>query len=276
MRILLTGAAGLLGRALQSALRQHDVTPLDRSRLDIASLASVREAMAGLRPDLVINAAAYTNVDGAEADPSAAYRANALGVRNLALSTAASGWALLSVSTDYVFDGSSTRPYHEFDRVNPRSVYGASKLAGEEAVRSLNQRHYLVRTAWLYDATGQNFPKTILALAGRGPVRVVNDRFGSPMYAPHLADAIARLVTTEAYGTYHLAGHGGTTWFDVTCALFRALRLTSPVEPATAAEFPRPAERPRYAVLTTMQDPQIVLPPWEEGLATFARAITNA
>lgn len=272
MRIMLTGAAGQLGRALQDALSQHAVTPLDRAQLDISSLSAVRDAIAGLRPDLAINAAAYTNVDGAEADPAAAYRTNALGARNLAVATAAH-CAVLHVSTDYVFDGNASRPYHEFDRVNPRSVYGASKLAGEEAVRSFNPRHYIVRTAWLYDTRGRNFLRAIVDLAARGPVRVVNDQFGSPTYVPHLAEAIARLITSAAYGTYHLAGHGGTSWFGLTCALLRQLRLDVPVQPVATADVPRPAERPRYAVLTTLQDPHIVLPPWEEGVVTFARLV---
>jgi len=273
MKILLTGAGGQLGQALQHCLRAHDVTALEHHALDITQLTAVRAALAAQRPDLVINAAAYNGVDDAETRPADAYAVNAVGPRNLAVASAAQNAALLHVSTDYVFDGTSARPYHEYDRPHPRSVYGASKLAGEEAVRTLNPRHYVVRTAWLYHTLGHNFPKTMLRLAQRTGVRVVSDQYGSPTYAPHLAAALARLIDTEAFGTYHLAGSGGTSWFDLTCTLYRALGITTPVQPVSTADFPRPAERPRYSVLTTVQDPAILLPPWQEGLAAFAAAL---
>jgi dTDP-4-dehydrorhamnose reductase len=271
MRILLTGAGGQLGQALQAALTDYDLVAFDRQRLDITQLEAVRAAVQTLQPDLVLNAAAFNNVDGAESDPNTAYRGNALGPRNLAVVTAACRLPLLHVSTDYVFAGTSKRPYHEFDCPHPRSVYGASKLAGEEVVRALNPCHYVVRTAWLYHTTGHNFPKTMCSLADQPEVRVVSDQYGSPTYAPHLATAIARLIPTGAYGTYHLAGRGGTSWFEVTRMLYRLLGIQTPVRPVATADFPRPAERPRYSVLTTVQDPQILLPPWEEGLAEFAR-----
>lgn len=274
MKILLVGANGQLGRALQAVLNDHECVPLDRSRLDIVRLAAVREAVQAYRPDVVLNAAAYTRVDAAEHDATTAYRVNALGARNVALAAAALHIPVLHVSTDYVFDGTSTRPYHEFDRPNPRSVYGASKLAGEEAVRTLNPRHYIVRTAWLYHVWGENFPKTICALAQRSAeVHVVSDQYGSPTYAPHLAAAIAQLLPTEAYGTYHLAGYGGTSWFEFTRLLYTCLGIRTSVKPIATADFPRPAERPRYSVLTTIQDPKILLPPWEEGVRTFADKI---
>jgi dTDP-4-dehydrorhamnose reductase len=271
MKILLTGAGGQLGQALQEALADRDLVALDHHHLDITSIEAVRHTVGGHHPDIVVNAAAFNNVDGAESDPDAAYRGNALGPRNLAVVTAARGLPLLHVSTDYVFAGTRTRPYHEFDRPHPRSVYGASKLAGEDAVRTLNPRHYVVRTAWLYHTVGRNFPKTMCTLADRSEVRVVSDQFGSPTYAPHLAAALAQLITTGAFGTYHLAGQGGTNWFALACALYRHLGIRTPVRPVATSEFPRPAERPRYSVLTTLQEPRIVLPPWEDGVAEFAR-----
>lgn len=273
MRILLAGAGGQLGQALQVALTDHDCLALDHRRLDITQIDAVREAIEEASPDVVLNAAAFNHVDGAESDPDAAYRGNALGPRILALVTAAHDIPLLHISTDYVFDGTSTRPYHEFDAPNPQSVYGASKLAGEHVVRTLNSRHYIVRTAWLYHTVGRNFPTTMCTLAAQPEVRVVNDQYGSPTYAPHLAAAIARLITTEAYGTYHLAGRGGVSWFELTCALYHNLGIHTLVKPISTSEFPRPARRPQYSVLTTLQDPQIFLPPWEEGLAEFARII---
>jgi dTDP-4-dehydrorhamnose reductase len=273
MKILLTGASGQLGQALQGALADHNLIAATHHDLDITQLAAVRDTLQSSHPDLVVNAAAYNNVDGAESDPEAAYRGNALGPRNLALVTAARRIPLLHLSTDYVFDGASTRPYHEFDRPNPRSVYGASKLAGEETVRALNPRHYIVRTAWLYHTVGRNFARAMCALADQPEVRAVSDQFGSPTYAPHLAAAIARLILTEAYGTYHLAGGGGTNWYELTRALYRHLGIHTPIRPVATSEFPRPAERPRYSVLMTLQEPQILLPPWEKGVAAFARAM---
>jgi dTDP-4-dehydrorhamnose reductase len=273
MRILLTGAGGQLGQALQATLTQHEVVALDHLRLDISQLNAVRHAVQAYQPNLVLNAAAFNNVDGAESDPDTAYRGNALGPRNLAVVTAAHHLPLLHVSTDYVFDGTSKRPYHEFDSPYPRSIYGASKLAGEEVVRALNPCHYIVRTAWLYHTLGRNFPKTMCALAYQAEVRVVSDQYGSPTYAPHLATAIAQLIPTSAYGTYHFAGRGGTNWCELTRALYRFLGMQTPVRAVATADFPRPAERPRYSVLTTIQDPPILLPAWEEGLAEFARAL---
>jgi len=276
VKILLTGAAGQLGTALQVSLRAHEVVALGHGQLEITRLAAVRAAIDAHRPNLVINAAAFNDVDGAETRPEEAYAGNALGPRNLAVATAAHGIPLLHVSTDYVFDGTGKRPYTEFDATNPRSAYGRSKLAGEEAVRALNHRHYIVRTAWLFSTVGRNFAKTMCALADRPEVRVVSDQYGSPTYVPHLADGLAQLIGTDAFGTYHMAGKGGTSWFELTRTLYRHLGIATPVQPVSTAEFPRPAERPRHAVLTTVQDPAILLPPWEEGVAAFARAVDEA
>jgi dTDP-4-dehydrorhamnose reductase len=273
MKILLVGSAGQLGRALQATLRGHTVVACTHQELDIVRLSVVREALAAHAPDVVINAAAYNNVDGAETDPDAAFACNALGPRNLALATAARRIPVLHMSTDYVFDGRTARPYHEFDRPAPLSTYGASKLAGEEAVRALNPRHYIVRTAWLYHTMGRNFARTMCGLAERPEVRVVSDQYGSPTFAPHLADAIARLVVTEAFGTYHLAGNGGASWFEWTQTLYEELDIGTPVRPVSRAEFPRAAARPAYSVLTTRQDPAIVLPPWQDGVAAFVATL---
>jgi dTDP-4-dehydrorhamnose reductase len=275
VKILLTGAAGQLGTALQTSLRAHELIALGHAQLDISHLAAVRDVIAAHRPALVINAAAFNDVDGAETRSDEAYAGNALGPRNLAVVTATGGMPLLHVSTDYVFDGTAQRPYTEFDPTNPRSAYGRSKLAGEEAVRTLNQRHYIVRTAWLYSTVGRNFAKTICGLADRPEVRVVSDQYGSPTYVPHLAAALVQLVDSGAFGTYHLAGNGGTSWFELTRTLYRGLGITTPVRPVATTEFPRPAARPRYSVLTTLQDPTILLPPWEDGVAAFAQAVQS-
>ena len=272
MHILLAGAGGQLGHAIQGIFSNHEITACDRQQLDITDLDAVRAAVATRTPNLVLNAAAYNAVDQAERDPEAAYRANALGPRNLALVTAARGIPLLHISTNYVFDGLSRRPYHEFDRPHPQSVYGQSKLAGEEAVRALNPRHYIVRTSWVYHTHGKNFIQTMRALSQQPEVRVVDDQFGSPTYAPHLAKALARLVTTEAFGTYHMAGRGGTSRFDLIRTLYALLGVRSQVKPVPSTEMPRLAQCPSYAVLTTLQEPSIHLPPWQDGLAQFVQS----
>jgi dTDP-4-dehydrorhamnose reductase len=271
--ILLTGAGGQLGRELRVQLAGEDVVALARTDLDIAALDQVRAALQRLRPRLVINAAAYNAVDAAQEDVEGAFRGNAVGPRNLAVATAAAGIALLHVSTDYVFSGTASRPYHEYDRTDPRSVYGASKLAGEEAVRALNPRHYIVRTAWLYHADGKNFAKTISALGRNGEVRVVSDQFGSPTYVPHLARGLRDLMDTGAFGTFHVVNSGEASWYELTRALFAAQRIESPVRAVSTSQFPRPASRPRYSVLATIQEPRIVLPPWQQGVEEFAAAV---
>lgn len=276
MKVLITGAGGQLGSALQAVLSDREVIALTRAELDVANFDEVRAAIAARRPQVVINCAAYTAVDLAESDEVEAFKLNAEGPRNLAEATAEQNIALVQVSTDYVFDGTGNRAYHEDDSTNPQSVYGRSKLAGEKAVASINPRHFIARTAWLYHhepANAKNFPKTMLAQSHRESVKVVNDQHGSPTYAPHLAEAIVRLIETKAYGVYHLAGRGQTTWFDLTRRLYQLFGVQTAVEPCTTDEFPRPAKRPAYSVLTTIREPEILLPSWEVGLEQFAKAM---
>lgn len=275
MRIVLTGASGQLGRQIQAQGGDHEIKALTRKELDIASFADVRAAVRAHKPDLVLNAAAFNDVDRAEAEPDAAFLGNAVGPRNLAIAAADAGAAILHVSTDYVFDGEKTTPYHEYDVPAPLSKYGKSKLAGEVAVKELNPRHYVVRTAWVYEPLGNNFPKTLCALAQKQKeVRVVSDVLGSPTSAKHLARAILSLIGTGAFGTYHLTGQGeGASWFQLATSLFHELGLSARLIPVPSSEFPRPAPRPRYSVLRTIQQPRILLPPWPEGIAEFAREI---
>jgi dTDP-4-dehydrorhamnose reductase len=272
MKILIAGAGGQLGRALQTVLTGHEVVALTHSQLDVARFEDTREAVTAHRPDVVINAAAYTNVDGAESDQAGAYKLNALAPRNLSIASYEIGAPLVHVSTDYVFDGLGDRPYHEFDRTNPLSIYGKSKLEGERTAAAHNPRHYIVRTSWVYHTEGENFPKAMLAQSKRAEVRVVCDQYGSPTYAPHLAAAIAKLMETGAYGTWHIAGKGAASRFEMTRKLYQLFGIGTVALPAATTEFPRPAPRPRYSVLTTVQEPKILLPPWEDGLAEFASA----
>jgi dTDP-4-dehydrorhamnose reductase len=270
LKILITGASGQLGTCLRSSLHGQQIVPLDHRELDITRLSQIHRVLKREQPDLVINAAAFNDVDGAESQITSAYAGNALGPQDLALETAELGIPLVHVSTDYVFDGSSNRPYDENGLPNPISVYGASKLAGEIAVRELNPRHYIVRTAWLYWESGKGFVPSMCSNASRPELRVANDQIGSPTYVPHLADAIARLIETGAYGTYHIAGSGGVSRWKLVSEVFSLLNISTPLRPVSYRVFPVRARRPAYSVLTSVQQPRITLPPWQDGLAEFA------
>jgi dTDP-4-dehydrorhamnose reductase len=267
--VLVAGALGQLGRALADALSDHELVLRDLPELDLAEPAPVAACLDDARPALVINAAAYTDVDGAESDAAAAERGNVAIPRVLAEATAKREIPLVHVSTDYVFDGEADRPYLETDAPAPFNAYGRTKLAGEEAVRAANPRHFVVRTAWLYSTGGKNFALTMLRAAQGGKVRVVDDQTGCPTYAPHLARGIARLLGRDDWGTFHMAGAGQTTWYGLTRALYAALDVDCRVEPCTTEAFPRPAPRPRYSALATVHE-DLRLPPWEEGVAEFA------
>jgi len=269
VKILVAGALGQLGRALDGALAGHEVVRRDLPDLDLAEPDPVARCLDETGVELVINAAAFTDVDRAETDTAEAERGNVTIPRVLAEATVARGLPLVHVSTDYVFDGQADRPYLEDDPPAPFNAYGRTKLAGEEAVREANPKHFVVRTAWLYSTGGRNFALTMLGAAGRGAVRVVDDQTGCPTYAPHLARGIAKLVGRDAYGTYHMAGAGQTTWYDLTRALYDALDVACEVAPCTTEEFPRPAPRPRYSALGTRHD-DLRRPPWEAGVRDFA------
>ncbi len=272
MKILIAGAAGLLGRALAEPLGERwQVVSLSRDELDITSESAVRAALENHQPRLVINAAAFTDVDGAESRPEAAREANALGPRNLARETLRRETALLSFSTDYVFDGAKEAAYDENDAPAPLSVYGESKLAGEEAIRRHNPRHFIVRTAWLYDNRGESFAKKAIELAANhAEARIVDDQSGSPTYVPHLAAAVARLAATDAFGTHHIAGSGGCSRLEFVGELYGRLGISTRLVPAKSADFPAAARRPSSSELTTVRQCAIELPPWREGVAEFA------
>jgi dTDP-4-dehydrorhamnose reductase len=274
LKVLLAGAGGQLGRAVCDAFTDQEVVAHDHASLDVADVAAVAAALDAARPDVVLNASAYTAVDRAEDEPDAAYRVNEEGPRILAVETARRGMALLHVSTDYVFDGEKGEAYVESDATHPLGVYGASKLAGEEAVREANPRHFIARTAWLYGPVGHNFARTLAAAAEREPkLRVVDDQWGSPTYAPHLAEALAALIAGEAYGLHHLANAGITNRFEFVRALLAALDRPTPVEPIPTSAWPTRARRPRNTALASEQRTGIVLPDWQAGVRAFAAAL---
>lgn len=250
-RWLVTGAGGMLGRDVLEVLSGDDVTGLTRAELDITDAAAVSAAVSGV--DVVVNAAAWTDVDGAEAAEEAATRTNGLGPRVLAEACRAAGARLVQVSTDYVFDGQASTPYAEDAPLAPRSAYGRSKAAGERAVRDvLPDAAYVVRTAWLYGEHGGSFVRTMTRLeAEKETLDVVDDQRGQPTWSLDVARQIAALVRAEAPGgTYHATSSGETTWCGLARAVFEELGADpSRVRPTTTDRFPRPAPRPAYSVL---------------------------
>lgn len=250
MKILLTGSKGQLGYDfLLASEGKHEVVAHDID-LDIRDREAVADRVAEVSPELVLNAAAYTNVDGAESEELEAFRVNALGVQNVALACREAGVPLLHVSTDFVFSGETDEPYTEFDRPDPRGAYGRSKYAGECYVTALLDRYYLCRTSWLYGVAGGNFPKTMLRLGReRDELRVVSDQVGSPTYSRDLARKLLEIIETGAYGTYHLSNSGQVSWYEFAKEILEIAGIDTPVVPITTEEFGSPAPRPRYSVM---------------------------
>jgi len=274
-KVLVTGIRGMLGSDVTAVFApQARVFPADRSSLDITDPAACRRAVKSISPDMVINCAAFAKVDLCETAPETAFLVNAGGPANLALACRDFGALLVHISTDYIFGGVGSRPYREEDPAAPINVYGASKLAGEQAVTASGADHLIVRTAWLYGRAGPNFVDTILGLAAeRERLAVVDDQWGSPTFTQDLARGLWSLIARGARGTVHVTNRGTCTW----CTLARAaLNFTGQdperVCPVTAAAYPRPARRPAYSVLDTSRFAAITgenLRPWEEALREY-------
>ena len=278
--ILVTGGRGMLAHAIDTALRNRGLAPslAARAECDVASEQQVAAVFERVRPTLVINCAAYTKVDLAEKEPAEADRCNGDGPGVLARACRRSGAALVHFSTDYVFDGSSTRPWRADDPVNPQSAYGRSKLLGERAIQDNSPPRWLIlRTAWLYGPNGPNFVQTMLkvALAGK-PLNVVNDQVGSPTYTFDVAAATLDLLDRGAQGIYHVTNGGHTTWFDFARAIFEEWGLNADLKPTTSAEWkatkPDSATRPAYSVLDLQPLEQTIgrpMRPWREALRDY-------
>ncbi len=269
MKVLVTGSGGQLGQEFVEIMPglNHDVVGLTRKELDITDRDLVGNALEEHAPDLLINAAAYTNVDGCETETELAYGVNALGPRNLAQLCEARGCELLHVSTNYVFDGYDERPYEPLDRPNPISAYGRTKLAGEEYVRDLTNRWYVVRSAGVY-GRGHNFVKTMLRVAAeRDEIKVKADEYISPTYALDLAERIIQIVESGEYGLYHLTNSGSCSWYEFTREIFRLTGTEVEVVPIPGSEYPLPAARPANGVLSALGSPE--LRHWRDALEEY-------
>jgi len=281
MKILVTGSAGQLGQDVVMMLQKqgHTVMGCDRQEMDITNLDQCKEVIGEFGPDAVIHCAAHTAVDAAETDIDAAYLINATGTRNVALAAEKAEAKLVYISTDYVFDGMGTQPYHEYDNTDPKSIYGKSKRAGEILVQSLSTKFFIVRTSWVYGKYGNNFVSTMLKLGQEKPlIQVVDDQKGSPTYTVDLSRFLLELIQTEKYGIYHASNSGACTWYEFTGAIFEeaqdilGLNFTAKLEPCDTDQFPRPAPRPRNSVMEHIsirtngfQD----IRHWREGLRDF-------
>lgn len=280
-RVIVTGADGMLGRAVAERFAAtHDVIPHRRADCDLADAGATAAWFAARAPELVVHCAAWTDVDGCEADPARARRDNTDATRSVALATAAVDAALLHMSTDYVFDGTKLEPYREDDPTGPLGVYGKSKLAAEEAVRATIARAWIVRTSWLFGPGGRNFVRTIAGLAAsRDEIRVVADQRGRPTYTYDLADALVTLVSRgAAFGTYHACNAGSCTWFDFATAIAARVAPACQVIACTTAEFPRPAPRPRNSVLDSTASESRGLPVlahWKRALDRYVAILPS-
>jgi dTDP-4-dehydrorhamnose reductase len=279
MRILITGAGGMLGHDVLSAVQAsgHDPVGLARAELDVCDPAAVAAAVTGARPDVVVNCAAWTNVDGAEGDFEAALAVNGPGAGHVARAAAAAGAWTIHISSDYVFNGSKSTPYLESDPVDPVSAYGRSKLEGElQVAAAAPDSHTIVRSSWLFGAAGPCFPKTILRLAAeRDSLNVVSDQIGCPTFTGHLATALVALAPARALGVLHVAGAGSCSWCAFAQEIVAAAGLDCDVSPITTEQYPLPAPRPAYSVLQSERAAP-GLPSWRDGLQEFMAHTTQA
>jgi dTDP-4-dehydrorhamnose reductase len=277
VRALVTGAGGLLGRALVPVLRQagHEVRGLTHRDADVTDYQALSLSIREFRPDWVMHLAAYTRVDDCERHPDRA-RVNEVGARNAALAAAGSEAAILLISTDYVFDGSAAVPYREPDPTGPLNVYGVSKLDGERAVREVHPRPLIVRSSWFYGPLGSNFVDSMLDKARAGEaLRVVDDQRGSPTLTTDLAEAVVLLVATAAFGTYHCTGSGDCTWYDLAAHAFEVAGLKPRLGRTDSASFAAPARRPAYSVLSNALYEQVTghrMPHWRDAVSRHVRA----
>lgn len=293
MNILITGSKGQLGQEIINILnsgvsdiapidikyKDSNITALDVDVLDITNYASVEKTIMEVKPDLIINCAAMTNVDACETNLEAAMKVNAIGPRNLAIASSKFLCKLVHISTDYVFEGNGSIPYCEWDLCNPQSVYGSSKLLGEKYVLNQNTKSFIIRTSWLYGLNGNNFVRTMLRLGKeKSEIKVVDDQRGNPTNANDLAYHILKLALTEEYGIYHCTGNGECSWFDFSKEIMNLAGLSCKVIPCTTDEFPRPAKRPSFSSLNNLMLKSTIgdeMRDWQVALENFILKIKS-
>jgi dTDP-4-dehydrorhamnose reductase len=293
MKVVIIGANGQLGADLRRVLAAQKIAavPLTHADIDVSNSDQVDRVLESIRPDAVISTAAFHKVEQCEKEPVPSFSVNAIGPRNLALVCSRIDAVLVHFSTDYVFDGGRRQPYSESDLPRPLNVYGVSKLAGECTVPFTWARHFVVRTCGLYGVAGSsgkggNFVETMLKKAAEGaPIRVVNDQILTPTFTGDLAEAVIRLVHTDAYGLYHISAEGQCSWYEFARKIFELANLAADLKAVSTREFPSPVQRPAYSVLSKqkLRGLGISMPQWEDGLARYlavrtarARQILNA
>jgi len=271
MRILVLGSNGQLGSEILRVMQEHDLITATHAQIEISQSARLVEFASRVRPEAIINAAGYTDVDGCESSRERAFLDNAIGARNAAIAAREVGADLIHISTDYVFDGNKDGPYIECDLPRPLNIYGWSKLLGERMAMEQNPNTFILRTAWLFGSVGRNFPKTILALAReKEEICVVNDQWGTPSYVGDLARQIELLMDTKSYGLYHCTSQGGCTWHDYAREIIRLAGLQVRVVPMVSSDYTRPARRPANSVLDNLMlraQGLDVMPDWKDSLA---------
>lgn len=293
MKILITGSKGQLGSQLINIIREGaselgeidelykdaEIRGTGKEELDISNLQDVKKYISEYKPDIVINPAAYTNVDGCERNEDLAFKVNSLGARNIAIACEEVRAKLIHVSTDYIFEGKGKQSYKEYDLANPISVYGKTKLLGENYVKEFCSRYFIVRTAWLYGYNGKNFVKTIIKAAEeRGHLEVVDDQRGNPTNAEDLVHHILKLALTDEYGIYHCTGEGECSWYDFACKIVEYTGIDCIVKPVTSEQFKRDAKRPSYSSLDNMMIRSTIgdeMREWKNALRKFVANINT-
>lgn len=281
MIILVTGSNGQLGHDIIKLLEnsEHRVYGYDRKQMDITDEKAVFREVTKIKPDVIVHCAAYTNVDGAEMDQDGAYAVNTLGTKYLAMAAKEVDAKMVYVSTDYVFDGEAKEPYEVDSPTNPIGVYGKTKLGGEKAVKEILDKYYIVRTAWVFGKNGKNFVKTMLRLGKeRGEIGVVADQYGSPTYTIDLAKFIIKLIQTDKYGLYHATNSGTCSWYEFAVEIFKQAGLNVKVNPLTTEQYPTPAKRPKFSVLSKkkiVEEGFTPLQHWQDALNAYLKEINE-
>lgn len=279
--VLVTGANGQLGKELVSISQdKYQIIGLSRIDLDITDESACLEIITKHKPYAIIHCAAYTAVDKAESVKDEAFRVNETGTKNIAQIARKLNSKFVYVSTDYVFDGLSNEPYVEDDSVNPKTVYGASKLAGEKVVQQLAEKYFIVRTSWVFGKYGNNFVRTMLSLAMQNkPLKVVNDQIGCPTYTYDLAQLLLELIKSDKYGIYHASNSGICSWYEFASGIFEIAGLTVELSPCTTEDFPRPAPRPTYSVMSNEKLASNGFKPlrhWKEAVIDYLNDIKSS